>query len=294
MAGMMSGRIHRFAICAGALLAACSRGGAEDPAVVLERAASTAMQLRSAAFVANVEYDMPDDGVHANVAADGVLAEGGRQLSFAFDLSLTMPGPQGPAQTVTAEGDVVVADEREAYLRIARADGSTLFLPGIGLIPADMLDRWFRLGDGEAADAAGVTPDPSFVAMQAQVIRVTRDRSYATVDGERCYVYDVTIDAAKALAFLERAASEAGRPFDRAEAETFLRSYVAEGTVWIDEDTSVIRRIDWSFESAPGADIATGSFSLRLSDHDEPVEIAPPMDAVPLETALPNGEILAL
>lgn len=290
----MSTRFSRFALLIGtATLAACSRGGVEDPATVLERAAVNAQGLESAAFDVTFDYSVPE-GFSARGTAEGVLAEGGRQLSFSVNASVTVPS-EGLDKTVSVDGDVVVAGENEAYMRIRRADGSVPFLPGIGLVPPEMLDTWFSLGSGTASGSSSMTPDPSFVAMQVQVIRVTEDRSYEEVDGEDCYAYDVTIDRDKALAYLERTSQDRGQAFDRQATEEFLSLYDAKGTMWIDAETSVIRRISWTFDPAPDAvDAAGGSFTLHLEHHNDPVEISPPAGAVPFESFTPAASLDAL
>ena len=292
MAGMKTGNIHRFALCAALLLAACSRGGSEEPSVVLERATAKAQDLRSAAFDARFSYSAAEPAMSLSGTAEGTLADGGRQLSFSFEGDVTMPA-EGLDQTVSVAGDVLVADQNETYLRIDRVNGSVLMLPGVGLVPTDMLDTWFLIGSASGTGAAAVTPDPSFLAMQTQTLTVTKDRSYEDVDGHECYAYNVTIDPAKMLAFLERTARERGEAFDRAEAETFLASFVATGTIWIDAESSVIRRITWNFENASGSPDMTGFFTLHFENHDEPVEISPPADAVPFpDPAAPAMPIL--
>ncbi len=289
---MLTGLKHRAAIFTVLALAACSRGGAEDPAVVMERAAETAGQLRYAAFDASFSYATRDPDMDIGASARGSLADGGRQLSFSFDADVTTE-TDGVDQTVSTEGRVIVADENEAYLNLSKVDGSVPFLPGIGLVPDEMLGRWLSVGS-TASGSFGVTPDPSFIALQTQTLRVTNDRSYDEIDGHNCYVYDVTIDPAKMLEFLKRIADERGQPFNRAEAEATLAAYEAEGTVWIDAETSVIRKISWTFASAEGAPKADASFDLHLSDHDVPVEISPPADVTPLKDVLPALSLPAL
>lgn len=288
---MMTGRIHRFALCATLVLAACSRGADADPAEVLEKAATAAQQLRSASFDAEFSYDSPV--LRVDGSADGTLADGGRRMSFGFDAAMSMR-EEGVDRTVTARGDVIVAGENEAYVRIGGVEGSVLFLPGIGLVPEQALNKWIRAGDASAPVDEALTPDPAFIARQARTLVVTDDRSFEKIDGRSCYVYDVAIDQAKAVAFLEETARARGEPFDRAAAETFLSSYESAGTVYIDAETSVIRRIDWTFGAAPGQPDVHGSFSLRLHDHDEPVEISPPTDALPVDQLLPGSSLLAL
>lgn len=288
----MTGPTHRFALCAALLLAACSRGGDKDPAVVLERASTVAQQLQSASFEASFSYDAGETGMRVAGDAQGTLADGGRHMSFSFDADVTSQG-EGADQTVSAAGDVIVAGENEAYIRLTRVDGSIPFLPGVGLVSDDALDKWFLSGSASSG-AVSVSPDPSFIALQTRILAVTEDRSYQEIDGHECYVYDVEIDQRKAVEFLESIARQRGEVFDRQAAETYVASYVARGTMWIDADTSVIRRISWSFESAPGMGDMSASLTFRLSKHDEPVEIAPPAEYAPLSDLLPAVSLPAL
>lgn len=290
---MKTGNIHRFALCAALLLSACSRGGAEEPAVVLEKAAAKAQNLRSATFDTRFSYSGSEPAISVSGTAEGMLADAGRQLSFSFEGDVTMAA-DGLDQTVSVAGDIVVADEQETYLRIDRVDGSVLMLPGIGLVPTDMLDAWYLVGSGSGTSSMGVTPDPSFLAMQTQTLTVTKDRSYEELDGRDCYAYDVELDPAKMLSFLERTARDRGETFDRAEAETFLASFVATGTLWIDAETFVLRRITWNLENASGSPDMSGFFTLHFTDHDEPVEISPPADAVPFPEGMHSSSMQLL
>ncbi len=289
----MTGHTHRFAICSVLLLAACSRGGAEDPATVLERAASKAQQLRSAAFDATFSY--ATDGFVSSGSAEGELADGGKRMAFSFNADVTMRA-EGADQTVSAAGDVVVAGENEAYVKLSALEGSVLFLPGIGLVPESSLGTWYAVGgSGSGSLDAGVSPDPSFIAAQAKTLVVTDDRSYETVDGHDCYAYDVTVDPQKAVEFLAETASRQGKPFDRVAAETFVSSYDARGTLLIDAETFVIRRIDWIIDPASGQkDGDRTSFSIHLDEHDAPVEISPPSDAKPFVELLSETPLPAL
>lgn len=282
---MSTGHTHRFALCFVLALAACARGGEEEPAAVLERAAAVAQQLQSASFDAAISYET--DGTNMAGALVGSLADAGRQLSFSLDGTITTE-TDGFDQTVAIGADVTVAGEGEAYVRLRRADGGILMLPGVGLVPQEVLGRWFRAGG--TASGSALTPDPGLLAMQTQVLTVTKDRSYEDVDGERCYAYDVTLDREKLLAFLERVAAERGDPFDRAQARATLDAYEADGTIWIDAATSVIRRVAWRFASVGDGPRSSATLNVHLKEHNEPVTILPPADAEPFSDAFPAAE----
>jgi hypothetical protein len=283
---MMTGFHHRFAICGCVLLAACSQGATEDPAVVLERASVAAQQLDSASFDIEYSYDGGTSGMRVDGTAEGRVAERGRTMDFSFQADITVPA-EGVDRTVSAAGNVVVAGENEAYLRFSRLDGSLPFLPGIGLLSDQSLDTWYRAGSGETP-SADISPDPSFIALQTSALRVTDDRSFETVDGHECFAYEVELDTEKMVRLFESTAERRGQAFDRVAAETFMESFRATGTVWIDASTSVIRRISWSFSAVPGLSDATGRFSLHLDRHGEPVEITIPAAHVPLSDVLTN------
>lgn len=281
---MRIGSTYRFVLCAALSLAACSRGASEDPSVILGRASTVAQQLQSAAFDVTFSYDTGSQGLRADGSAAGFIANGGRNLSFTFDADVAMQ-EQGVDRTVSAGGEVLVTGEHEAYVRLSKLDGSALFLPGVGLLPESAIGTWFLAGT-PSSDQAAVSPDPSFIAMQTRTISATHDRSFESVDGRICYVYDVTIDPRAMIEFLEETATIRGQVFDRQAAEAFIGSFVTNGTVWIDQETSVLRRISWVIESAPGTDDVRGSFSLHLRDHNVPVEIAPPAVFSPLSDIL--------
>ncbi len=280
---MKTGQKHRFVFVAALLLASCAPRPHEDPSVVLERAATAARQLQSASFDGSFSYRSSNPEFSVSGTTTGTMADGGRQLSFNLSGDMTMPA-DGPDQTVSIDADVIVADENETYLRVDKMEGSVLMLPGIGLIPAEMKHTWFSMIT--ASGSTSVTPDPSLLELQTETLSVERDRSFQDVGGHDCYVYDVTLDPAKFLAFLERTAEERKQPFKREEAQAFIDSIDAHGTVWIDAETSVIRSISWQLKNTPGHDDMSASFTLTFADHDVPVEIAPPADAVPLTDAM--------
>ncbi len=289
---MKFGSPYRFVLCSALVLAACSRGGTEDPTSILERASSVAQQLQSAVFDVTFSYDAGNQGMGIHGTAAGVIADSGRRLSFSFDADTTVP-QDGVSRTVSAGGEVIVADENEVYIRLSKVDGSVLFLPGIGLLPETAIGTWFLAGSS-LSEHATISPDPSFIAMQMRTISVTHDRSFEKVDGFDCFAYDVTIDPRSMVDFLEETAAKRSQPFDRQAAETFINSFQATGTVWIDRETSVVRRLSWTFESAPGAGDMQGSFSLHLRDHNVPVEIAPPTSFSPLSHLLQTQPLPAL
>jgi hypothetical protein len=289
---MKTGYTYRCLLVAALLLAACSRGSTEDPAVVLKRASSVAQQLQSAAFDVTFSYDAGSQGMSIHGTAVGSVADSGHHLSFTFDADTSVP-QDGVDRTVSAGGDVIVAGENEAYIRLSKLDGSVLFLPGIGLIPDSSIGTWYLAGN-PTSERTTISPDPSFIAMQMRTITVTHDRSYEKVDGYDCTVYDVTIDPRAMVDFLEETAAKRSQPFDRQAAETFVGSFEANGTVWIDRETSVVRRISWTFESAPGTGDMHGSFSLHLRDHNVPVEISPPPTFSPLSDVLVSKPLPAL
>ncbi len=212
---------------------------------------------------------------------EGSIGQGGRQIMFDTRADITMP-TMGAGQSLTVEADVVVPAEEETYLRIRRADGSMLFLPGIGLLPTELVGKWFSVGTPGEGDGIVVTPDPSLLTLQTQAVRVTNDRSYEDIDERSCYVYDVELDREAAFLFLKRVAEERDQPFDDKAAEDFLRSIEAVGTIWIDSESLVVRRIEWQIDSVGEAPEMHADISLHLSKHNEPVAILPPTGAVDL------------
>lgn len=288
-ADMQFGFFRRLSWCALLVLVACARGGDLDPAIVLDRASSAAQQLQSALFDSTFSYG--SDLWNASGTIDGSMAAGGRQIALTLEGDLTRV-EQGLDKTVTIAGQVIVPDEGELYLLLQRADGSVLSLPGVGLAPQEMLGRWFSIRGTSASGSVELTPDPSLIALQTRSLVVTNDRSYEDVDGRRCFAYDVRIDRAAMLEYLESVATERGQAFDREGTKAFLDTYDAKGTIWIDADSFLIRRISWTFNGVQ-SDVSA-SFSLHLKNHDEPVTIVPPTDSMPLFDALSTQPLPAL
>lgn len=288
---MKTGKIRVIAL-ASLALASCSRAPSEDPLVVLDRAATKAQSLDSAAFDIDFSYSSSEPPLAVSGTAEGVMAHAGRQLSLSFRGNMRLPD-DGPDKTVSIAGNFIVADTGDAYLRIQRADGSILMLPGVGLIPDTMLDTWYSF-ESPSSGVDAVSPDPSYLAMQTSSLSIVRDRGIDRIDGYDCYRYDVAIDREKLLAFLERTASEKHEQFDRASAETFLKTHDAQGRLWIDVETSVIRRIEWQLSSVDGAPAMDASFALHLQKHGETVEISPPSNAIPFSEAQSSIQLPAL
>ena len=257
------------------LLGSCARRSALDSAEVLHRTVQRSQQLQSARL--RVEATVTTPSATITVAGEGTIVNGGRQTAFTG----TVNGPG-----IAVEGDVVSEFQRDLYVRISNftASGQNA--------PQELINVWWRLrGTGSTLPPPSVAPDPWFLRSQAAAVDVTKDRGIEQLDGEDVYAYDVAVREMELFNLLEQAARDRGETVDREDLERQWERYDLRGTLWIDADDFLIRKLEWELRSRPD-DGAAMEVVLKADvlDHDRAAAPAVPVDARPL----PAGSLLEL
>lgn len=265
------------------LLASCARASELPPDEVLKRAVAAGNQMESAAFSmdADIQLFLPDMPGRAKIHMDGVLQDGGEvtQFSFSGDGAVTQGGqPLGG----TVQGDIISEQSHALYFKLNKASLSPehpLFTQeSIGKI----LGTWWMIPQGESAAAAKVTPDPSLLRAQSEVVAVTKDRGIVKYgnEGSEAYHYDVTLDPAKFAAFLGKLASQRDGVFDETIVAKDLASYDAKGELWIDADTFMVHEVSWDIGPRQGKSAPYGlKLDVKLRDHNAATPVSLPSDA---------------
>jgi len=214
-----------------------------------------------------------NDGAYAFDLSDGVLQDGGRSLSFSMKVKASGGAQSG---TTVVDVDVVILQSTDLFIR-----------PTVAAAPSGssaLIRTWWRYPLALAKSAPSVSPDPSLMRSQAEVVSVSSDLGRTVLNGRKAYHYAVTLDPEKLRQFLQRSAMEKQEPFDEEAMSSLLRAYVARGELWIDASNFFTHRIEWSFSPTALAKPGTPSMRFRvdLRDVNDAPGIAAPEGAKPL------------
>lgn len=275
-----------FLLCGSIVLVSCSRQGTLEPPEVLKRAGEQAQALSAAHIDASYTYHGTSSymtgvfDVAGNI--NGTLQNGGQQLSATVDATIKRVDDNQQLNTMILRGTITETAPNETYVNIdtLSIDPPTPLLDDRFI--AAIQHQWLRLPQSHSATGAmmsGVTPDPSFLRMQTQVITVTKDHGFANVGGHTDYVYDVTLDRQKLMEFLTQMRHSNG---SNVPVQNPLDSMAASGRVWIDADTFDIHRIVWDLHSLTAAEPLSAHLDVTVTAHNDPsINIAPPADSKP-------------
>lgn len=266
------------AACAVVTLVSCRGEPGLPSAEVLDRAAEAARNLQSATFTADLSLKA-DTGISGTVHADGRLQNGGDQWDFTLRAALG----GGFMQNIDVTADVIVIEENEVYVRMQNAGNTALPFP----LGPDAAGLWLRLPSAgrQSPPAADVTPDPRLLAMQAGVVKVTKDRGIVRQGDRRVYHYDVATDEEKFRAFLKEVATERGEEMPEEELNRLLVDTQLTGQLWIDAETFEMLRVSWG--ATPRTENGyEGSLTVELRDHNAAPPIVPPEGAQSLDSVL--------
>ncbi len=267
-------------------LCACSRKGEFPPEEVLRRAAQAVQELQSASFVVKGDY-VNSQSMSLAWNAEGVLGEGGKQLSFEVELSGTIHAEQEHA--LHAKADVIVAGE-DVYFRLQ----SLVVDPPHPSIHAEraasLIGTWYKLPATEGEPVAEVAPDPGLLRAQAQVIRVSQDRGLVRVGDHDAYSYAVEVDPLKLQQFLQAATNTPGSA-DLSPLIAMIGGL--RGEMLIDETTFFVDRFRWSSVHS-SADVPRMSLDMTVSKHNRADPVVPPQGAVLFDPGLLRSIPLSL
>lgn len=277
------------------LLSACVRRGSLPPEDVLARAAGRNAAIESFAFQGTLRLAMSRPGetllpLVGNILFEvvGVSQSRGRQTQATVSFQGTLESAD-TSHAVAGRFETFTEQQGAVFLRVSDVAVS----PPHPLLRDDALAAirgatwWMLPGSATGAAISQVSPDPGLLQMQTNVITVSRDRGLVTVDGHEAYHYDVSVDPGKLSQYLRRAAEAQGRPIDDASLDLFVRSFTAEGQIWIDADTFDVLRTLWNVE--PASEGFSVRADLTIKQHNAAPRIRPPEDPKQLPAGLIPG-----
>lgn len=226
------------------------------------------------------------------VKINGVLTDAGKQLHSLLDVSAILKDVAQSETQVNGALEITVIDKDQVYINLSAFD----MQPQNTLIPPTALSafigKWWQLPGGgtSTAGVADVTPDPSLLRMQAEVVSVTKDLGAEMIDGKPAYHYAVTVNQEKLLDYMSALAEAKGAEFDRAVVAKEMTGLTASGELWIDAVTFNLVRAAWQVKSLAFAAVSGGTFSgnftVDLRKHNQPLEVKPPEGALPFDPLL--------
>lgn len=258
------------------LLVACARPGDLPQEEVMERMILANQTLRSARFSGTAQFSglplLPLAIENGEVDFEGAIQDAGRQLEMTIDVRGSRAKDNGDSLSINA--DIIVLDSREVYLKIAELSLSDSAVQDPGAQLSSLLgETWWSLTPPVSSDAVPISPDPAYLRMQAETVRIVKDHGITDLSGRDVYLYDVEIDPEKFRSFLALQPSGSGVTLDTIPW--------GEGTLWIDASTFVLYRARWNIVMEQDA---TLRIDVVLRNHQEPVAIEPPQQALPFPT----------
>lgn len=238
---------------------------------VFSRAMTAIREFSSASFTLHA-LSKENGGEKWKADAIGQMASGGKQLRFDLDASM--------GSDASLKGSIVIPAENEIYVKAERLSLGGSISPMLGAVEG----TWWQLprsATGSQA-AAELTPDPSFLSMQMEIVTVAKEHGIERINQRKAYKYDVTMDETRLMNYLQTVEQDRGQEFNRAEWQTYLDSHDIAGTLWIDTELFLPDRIEWTVRSAPTVSPETElTIDISFADHNKDVSITPPEGAIP-------------
>ncbi|NOS66793.1 MAG: hypothetical protein HOO67_00260 [Candidatus Peribacteraceae bacterium] len=274
-------RLATLTLAGALLLSSCRRAGDLPSEDVLRLATVQSNQLQSAEYDAELHAEIRRGPVMmtGDATLRGVLAHAGRQASFTVEANGTLTGAAGPT-TFRLSGDVV-RDALDTYVlfREFSTDPAVPALQGTG----SMFGTWRSLPRGaQSSPVPQLTPDPLFLRAQSEVVTVIDDHGLEDINGADAYHYGVVIDHDRLVNLMTSLAEEQGQPFDAEKTRRELQAYDARGELWIDAETFVVHRLEWTVTSKEQPAETLLKLRMNLHSHDAAPPVTIPVDAQPL------------
>jgi hypothetical protein len=277
------------------VLCACSEQGRLAPEDVLNRSSVANSGLLSARVSMNARLTSPDaqgallDGY---LTVQGNMQEGGRQLDLNFATQGARSASLQP-MSWKASGRLIALSDNETYIRADEFESDPAF-PILALASGENItNTWFRLPSAGQTPTA-LTPDPRFLRLQSEAVRVTKDHGIDTVNGVRMYHYDVVLDPERFTAFL-RSLPETDDATSVEGMLAQLAGYDAAGELWIEEKSFLLTKATWTI-TKKNDEAFSLTLSMELTDVGLPVTITAPEDAkfFPQMPLFPSADALIL
>lgn len=206
----------------------------------------------------------------------GSMQDGGKVISLQGTLETEASG-----QPIRLIGDVVLRNGNEVYLRVSEVDVNV----GLAYVRLEdsaiqgFLNRWWLLPTSRPTQNNEYA-DPALLPMQVEVLEVVRDHGTSEIGGHPIRQLSVRVNEDKMKQLLDRVSAQRGDDH-QGSTVSFLESYDAEGTVWIEEDTALLTNVRWNLTSLTDPDTKM-MLDLILLNPNAGQEISLPQGALPL------------
>ena len=250
---------------------------------VLQRSADATKTLESGTFNGDVQFSRGEglNSIQGTANIDGSLNNTNKQVEFALDLSMTGTDA-GTDFAASAQLDIIVAGIQEVYIKLnaISIEPDTTFLSQSAVNA--MLGTWWLLpqSEGIEGEIASVTPDPTLLQAQAEVVSLVEDKGIQQLGDGHAYHYLVEVDKEKLVTFMQKAAKDSGEDFDAKAARESLETMQMTGELWIDAESFHTRKLTWNMvQDAEAEEPFTLTFTASLDNHNAADPIVPPQDA---------------
>lgn len=285
---------HRAIVLACLALGACTSASPSIQQLpsdeVLRKAADASAKLETAEYAINgtFDYRAPAGQANGTMHVDGVLADAGKQVQLKMDLTGSYAQGAGQENAINGTTEIVVIPDDGVYLKL----DSLVMQPDTSVIPPELLSKftgtWWLLPDSTPVPASQITPDPSLLRAQSDVVKVVSDHGIVTLGGIPAYHYDVSVDSQKFVRFLSALAEQNHESFDEDESLKKIQSVDSSGELWIDAVTFNLLKVRWDIRALPVSETAVldVAFTADMKNQNAPVKILPPKDAKAFNPAL--------
>lgn len=268
------------------VLVRCAVPSSIAPEEVLRQSSLAHQTLQSAALDIDVDFTMYSElfGGNMNGTAEitGAMQEGGRQVDVHIRAKADGQTTEGESSSWELSAQMIVAGESETYMKLTSFTSDPPSLIAVSPLFEQLQGNWWIFpSEASPVPATPVTPDPEFLKMQSEAIRITDDNGIVSYAGRRAHHYDVTLDPEKLMTYLENVARDRGETFSRQETEAALKGWDATGEIWIDAQTYYLLNAQWHVEGSEEEHPSTLTFSVNVSDHNSHITITPPANAQP-------------
>jgi hypothetical protein len=276
---------HLVSLCFIVLLVSCSKQGDLPPSEVLKKAAESSQKLQSAGFNLTASFhgrtELLAGQLTGKVAMAGRMANAGQQLQFSLRSDIERVDSQNNSSDINVSADFIIGGEKDVYMKV---HALTVTPPGKILSPelvSHLLNQWWLIPTetGSRLTATPISPDPSMLQMQTEVISVVKDKGLSKINGRLSYEYEVAVDQTKMQNYLANLYRLKGGKTPDSEEQ--FRNMNAKGMLWIDAESFVIHKIVWDITSTDPVRPQTAHIDVSINDHNVPVIITLPEAAVP-------------